>query len=102
MNPNLRRRLIGGFALGLAIAMLILGQTLLVGKLSPIAFIFYWLGCFLLTTVAVLVALADARATAARTLKEQRELLDSTLTKIQSEARNRPNPRHNGGKEPEP
>ena len=99
MSSTVRRRVFGGVVLGSAVLMLILGQTVLAGKLGPALFMFYWLGCLLLTIVAVFVAFADARATAARTIKERRELLDNTLKRIQAEARQRPKPRsHNGGR----
>lgn len=70
----------------LAIGLLIAGETLLEGWLGPLGFILLWTVCFVLTAAAIVIAFADARATAARTVREQRELFDSTLKKIPDEA----------------
>ena len=71
-----------------AAAMLICGQTFLKTVLSGGVFLLYWLVCFLLTGMAVLVALLDFRALRYRVHKEQRELLETTLEKIEKEAKN--------------
>lgn len=80
-----RRRWFGGVVLGAALLMLILGQTVLQGSLSGLAFLFYWLFCLLLTGVAVVIALLDARAVRLELKREKRELLEQTVKEIQDE-----------------
>jgi hypothetical protein len=70
--------------------MLIGGETVLKGRLGNLAFIFYWLVCFGLTGLAILIAFLDARALQRRTRREQRELFETALKEIETEARARP------------
>ncbi len=89
IRPNVRRRWIGGIALGLAIVMLVLGQTLLRNRLPAVWYLVYWAVCLVLTATAMIVALADARDLARGTVREQRDLLENTLKDVEEEARNR-------------
>ena len=68
-----------------AVLMLILGETILRGSLPPVGFLLYYTLCLVLTATAILIALADARASAQRTVQEQRELLNSTIKNLQRE-----------------
>jgi len=90
LDATARRRWFGAVVLLAALAMLICGQTVLKGKLGAVAFIAYWLLCFGLTGLAILVAFLDARALQRRTRQEQRNLFEATLKEIESEARTRP------------
>ncbi len=81
------RRLFGAGVLLLALGMLILGQSVLQDRLQGMAFVSYWLCCFALTVLAMLVALFDVRRVRVRTHQEERELLQDTLRDIQSEAK---------------
>jgi hypothetical protein len=65
-----------------AIAMLVLGQTLLKSYLDGAVFIFYWLACFLLTGLTMITALIDARAVRQAAREQQHDLLRNTLEKI--------------------
>lgn len=67
--------------------MLVLGETVLRGSLPAAGFLFYYAFCLMLTTAAVLIALSDARASAQRTVQEQRDLLNNTIQKLQHEIR---------------
>jgi hypothetical protein len=89
MSGQARRRWFGGIALGLALLMLILGETVLNGKLNAGVFVFYWAGCFVLTLVAVLVAFRDIKDVQRNVGREQKQLLEGTLSKIEREARAR-------------
>lgn len=71
--------------LGTAVLMLILGETVLRGSLPPAGFLLYYTFCLVLTATAILIALADARTSAQRTVQEQRELLNSTIKNLQRE-----------------
>jgi hypothetical protein len=89
IDATARRRWFGAVILGLALAMLVCGETILKGKLGDLGFLGYWAVCLLLTGVAVLIALADARALRRRTRMEHRDLFESTLKEIESQARRR-------------
>ena len=92
LDATARRRWLGVAVLLAALAMLICGQTVLKARLVALAFIAYWLVCFGLTGLAILIALLDARALQRRTRQQQRELFDTTLKQIETEAKNRPRP----------
>ena len=89
MSSQARRRWFGGIALGLALSMLILGETVLQGRLNAGVFVFYWATCFVLTLVAVFVAFRDIKEVQRNVGREQKELLEGTLSKIEREARAR-------------
>lgn len=92
----MRRRLVGTGALGGALLMLVLGQTVLLGPLQGLAFLLYWLACLALTSLAIAVALLDARATRLELRRRNRELLEQTVKEIQQEADARKNRRSQG------
>jgi len=48
-----------------------------------------------LTTLAIIIAFLDVRALQRRIHQEQRELLDTTLKKIECEAKNKPSGKAN-------
>lgn len=62
--------------------MMVSGLTFLQGRLEGLAFLIYWLGCFILTTAAVLVAFLDLRAIRRRARDEQRDLIQKTLEDV--------------------
>lgn len=82
-----------------AAAMVFCGETALKGKLGMLALLAYWLLCLALTGLAIMVAFLDVRALHRRIRQEQRALLESTLKKIETEAKTqRPPPvRQRGG-----
>ena len=84
-SDSLRRKL-GIVCLAVPGAMLILGQTALKSSLNGAAFILYWVACFLFTSAAVFIALADMRAVRNRTLEETRALLEKTLSDVEEKA----------------
>lgn len=73
--------------LATAVLMLIVGETVLRGSLPAAGFLIYYIICLLLTAAAIMIALADARASAQRTVQEQRDLLNSTIQNLQREIR---------------
>ena len=93
LNATARRRWFGMFALGIALAMLVCGQTVLTEKLQNLTFVGYWLVCFGFTCLAMLVALLDARALRRRTSREHRDLFEATLKEIEAKAKMKPRPR---------
>jgi hypothetical protein len=84
-----RRRWFGALCLLAALVMLAVGATLLDGRLSGVALLCYWLGCFVLTALAAGTALIDAARVRAEQREEQRALLESTLQQIEREKRSR-------------
>jgi hypothetical protein len=74
----------------LALGMVIGGETRLKEWLSPVGTLVYWLLCLLFTALAIIVAFLDVWALQRRTRQEQRELFESTLTKIRAEAKTKP------------
>jgi membrane protein implicated in regulation of membrane protease activity len=85
-----RRRRFGVIILLAAVGMLIGGETFLKGQLSGVGFLVYWLLCFVFTGMAIVVAYVDARAVQRRTRREARELLETTLTRIETDAKKKP------------
>ena len=90
LDATARRRWFGALVLLAALGMLIGGETVLKEKLGGLGFMLYWLVCFVFTGVAILFAFLDARALQRRIRREQRDLLDSTLKKIEAEAKTKP------------
>ena len=90
LDATIRRRWFGAVVLLAALGMLICGETVLKGRLQDLKFIVYWLVCIALTGLAIVVAFLDALALQRRTRQEQRDLFETTLKEIQSEARTRP------------
>ena len=90
LDVTARRRWIGALLLLAAMAMLIAGQTVLQGHLRGLAFLLYWLLCFIFTGSAIIVAWLDARAVQTKSRREARELIEKTLGKIESDVRQRP------------
>jgi hypothetical protein len=88
-DATARRRWLGILVLVLALAMLIAGETVLQGRLHEWGFLSYWMVCLLLTSAAIIIAFVDARALRRQTRDEARELLQSTLKEIETEARAR-------------
>jgi len=81
-----RRRTFGVVVLGVALVMLIAGQTVLKGRLQEVGFLIYWVVCFGFTCLAIITAFLDLRALGLQARQQQRDLLKNTLNKIQSDA----------------
>jgi hypothetical protein len=99
LGTTARRRLFGVIVLGAALLMLILGQTVLEGRLKGVVFLAYWLICFIFVGLTFVVAFRDVRAIQNQVRSEQRTLLESTLKDIETDARNQQKQaKRNGGK----
>jgi 4-hydroxybenzoate polyprenyltransferase len=99
LGATARRRWFGAIVLGVALLMLILGQTVLEGRLNGVVFLAYWLICFIFLGLTFVVAFRDVRAVQNEVRSEQRTLLESTLKDIESEACSRQKQaKRNGGK----
>ena len=73
--------------------MLICGETIFKTTLAGGAYLIYWLVCFVLTGLAIVVAFMDVRALQRRIRNEHRDLLESTLDRIQTEAKDKKLPK---------
>lgn len=87
VNAKTRRRWLGALCLFAAIAMLVADEFALKGRLTGVAFLSYWLVCFLFTVSAIACALADARAVRLENREIQRSLLESTIREIEKRRR---------------
>lgn len=85
-NPKNLRRGFGAVCLLAAIGMLVAGETVLDGKLAPLAFLLYWLGCTMFTGLAIVAAVADVRAVRREMRDEQRALIAATLKNAETKA----------------
>lgn len=87
MNSTTRRRIWGIIFLGGALAMLILGLTVLERRLSPLPLLIYWLVCFALTCGAMIVAVRDLRDIRHETTDKHRDLLKDIAHEIEEDAK---------------
>jgi hypothetical protein len=78
---------VGGVSLGIALALLIIGETIGKGRLEGWAFLTFWTTCFALTLTALVAGFLDARAVRQRTRQEHRELLEEALKEVEEKAR---------------
>ncbi|MFN7138544.1 MAG: hypothetical protein ACK4UN_04315 [Limisphaerales bacterium] len=77
------RRITGVVFLGIALLMLVLGQTVLDGRMGPFAFVLYWAVCATFTLSAASVALVDLMSVKKASREEQRGLIEETLEQIE-------------------
>jgi len=88
-NAKARRRWFGASCLLAAIAMLIVGETLLDEHLAGIWFIGYWFACFIFTVLAICAAMLDARALRREIRQEHSDLIKSTFSGIEEQKNSR-------------
>ena len=87
LDATTRRRWLGILVLITALGMLIAGETVLQGRLQNVTFVCYWLLCLVLTSAAIMIAFLDARALRRQTRDEARDLLQTTLKEIETDAK---------------
>jgi len=87
LDATARRRWFGGVVLVGAVTMLVCGPTVPQGRLNRVWFVLYWLIWFVFPGLAMVAAFRDLRALQQRTRQQQRELLETTLKEIETEAR---------------
>ena len=89
-SPDIRRRWWGILFLGIALAMLVVGETVLSHRLGESQFLIYWLVCFAFTALAMWIAFLDVAALRQRMRSERRTLLEQMLEEV---ARGKQKPR---------
>jgi hypothetical protein len=83
-NAKARRRWFGSLCLLAALVMLAAGETKPGERLAGVAFVIYWLACFVFAALAMLAAILDARALRLEARAEQRTLLENTVAEIEN------------------
>src|SRR5215472_14962939 len=81
-NSEIPHRKPGLVFLGIALVMLILGETVLRHSLGKVAFVIYWMVCFIFTALAILFSFLDVAGVQRRARAQQRELLEKTIGEI--------------------
>lgn len=88
----IRRRWAGVLCLGAAILLTVWGHFFLPRDWHPLVQVGFWLACFAITFLAIVIALVDLVAVGRETRAEKRALLEKTLHEVEAEAR-----RHQSG-----
>ncbi len=82
INNASNRRWFGALCLLAAIAMLVVDEYLIRGRLGDFGKLAYWLVCFVFTLLAIIAAFLDIRAVRRSIRAEQRALFESTLQNV--------------------
>jgi len=90
-RSRIRRRRLGLILLGLAVVLLVLGESLLKSFLAAhvVVFVVYWLVCFVLTVAAAGTAIIDLARVGIETREEQRDLIQKTIEEVERERRDK-------------
>jgi hypothetical protein len=81
-NTDIPHRKRGLVFLGIALLMLILGETVLRHSLGKVPFVIYWMICFVFTALAILFSFLDVAGVQRQARAQQRELLEKTIGEI--------------------
>lgn len=81
-NGFLAHRKRGMIFLGIAVLMLIVGETVLRSSLTKVPFLLYWMVVFILTGLAIVFAFLDVAGVQRQAREQQRELLEKTIREI--------------------
>ena len=82
-NSEIPHRKRGMIFLGVALLMLILGETVLRHSLGKgVSFVIYWMICFIFTALAILFSFLDVAGVRRQAREQQRELLEKTIGEI--------------------
>ena len=79
------RQWLAGISLAMALVMLVLGLTVLEGRLRTFGFLIYWLVCFSLTGLAALLAMIDLFFLKRQLRSAQQELIEQTLNEAKDD-----------------
>ena len=80
-----RRRILGALLLAVAVVLLILGETVLTGRIGPVTTLIYWTACLLFTCGAIVCALLEIMRSFGQARREQQALIEDTLHEIEAE-----------------
>jgi membrane protein implicated in regulation of membrane protease activity len=82
INTDILHRKRGMIFLGIAVFMLVLGETVLRHSLGKVSFVIYWMVCFIFTALAILFAFLDVAGVQRQARAQQHELLEKTIGEI--------------------
>jgi hypothetical protein len=88
-NASRTVRWVAGVSLLLATVMLILGMTILSGRLKHYDFLIYWTICFGLTGLAAVMAALDLLVIKRESREAQRDLIQEALNEVEEEKKKR-------------
>lgn len=80
--------------------MLVAGETFLKGRLDGLVFIVYWLVCFVLTLLTIVVAFLDLYAVRNESREDQRVLIERTVQQIEEAKRRKSHGHSSDGRRP--
>ena len=92
-NADARRRCLGAVFLGIALGMILAGETVLRNRLGAGSFLIFWLVCFLFTFLALAVAFLDLSVTRRRAREQQRALLEEAIKALKQRPGSKQEPR---------
>ena len=90
------RRWVGLGFLTVAVGMLVVGLTVLEGRLKRVDFLIYWLVCFVFTGLAAMTALWDASVVRRQSRVEQQRLIQETLARTARDSQQNKDPESRG------
>jgi hypothetical protein len=76
------RHWISGVFIVIAVGMVIIGQTVLAGRLKDYDYVFYWGGCMIVTLFAAVAALWDMAAIRRESRRQHHELVEETFKNV--------------------
>jgi cation transport ATPase len=99
---DIQRRRFGMIFLIVASAMVVFGQTVLSPLLRGLVFILYWLACFVITGLAMLAALLEARTISRQAREQHREMVARALDGLEDARPNAKPPVRTSGEQDAP
>jgi hypothetical protein len=85
MISRVMRHWISGSAILIAVAMVILGQTVLAGRLRDFHYVLYWSACMLVTLMAAIAALFEMMAIRKQSRREHIQLVEQTFKNVEED-----------------
>lgn len=82
ISPDNFRRWLGAGFLTVAVALLVLGLTVLESRLKGVKYMFYWVACFGFTGLAAATALLDLVIVRWQSREAQRRLIEKTVEEL--------------------
>lgn len=76
------RHWVSGVLIVIAVGMVVLGQTVFVGRLKDYDYVFYWGACMLVTLLAAFAAIFDLAAIRRQSRREHHRLVEDTFKNV--------------------
>jgi len=78
-SSSLLRHWVSGVFIFIAIGMVVLGETVLAGRLKDYDYVFYWGACMIVTLMAAFAAVFDMAAIRRESRREHHRLVEDTF-----------------------